>query len=235
MTNDLPVTSKRVDLTQLHPRFVERLRRFFADDRIAGHVQIVSACRSYAHQTRLFEKYKKRGGNLAADPDRVLPGGWRGSWRLEQEDGYCYAVDFRNRGGITNDRVNDIATEYGIVPTVKSREWWHHQPRNQNGWFSAPALTKDATTYYPPVDWAALVRLVDELGRQVAASPLRRGARGFAVEVTQRRLGALGYDTGPADGVFGRKTRRGVKGFQRVKGLKVDGVVGGKTWRAMWL
>ena len=79
------------------------------------------------------------------------------------------------------------------------------------------------------------MRLVDEIGRQVAASPLRRGARGFAVEVAQRRLGALGHDTGPADGVFGRKTRSAVKGFQRVKGLKVDGVVGGKTWRAMWL
>jgi len=234
MTDDLPVTSNRVDLTQLHPRFVERLRQFFADDRITGRVQIVSAGRSYAEQTRLFGKYKHRGGNLAADPDRVMPGGWRGSWHMEQEDGYCYAVDFRNGGGITNDRINDIATEYGIVPTIKHQEWWHHQPRNQYEWFES-ACAKDSTTYYPPVDWAALARLVEEIGRQVAASPLRRGARGFAVEIVQRRLGALGFDTGPADEVFGRKTRRAVKGFQRVKGLKVDGVVGGKTWRVMWL
>ena len=235
MTGDLPVTSNRVDLTQLHPRFVERLRRFFADPLIEGRVQIVSAGRSYAEQSRLFEKYKHRGGNLAADPNRVMPGGWRGSWHMEQEDGYCYAVDFRIvKKDVSTTYVTHHAKKYGLVPTVPS-EWWHFQPRDRHNWFDAPALATDSTTYYPPLDWAALVRMVEEIGRQVAASPLRRGARGFAVEVVQRRLGALGYDTGPADEVFGRKTRRAVKGFQRVKGLTVDGVVGGKTWRVMWL
>lgn len=39
---------------------------------------------------------------------------------------------------------------------------------------------------------------------------------------------------GKADGVFGEKTEAVTKKFQRQKGLKVDGLVGPKTWRAAW-
>lgn len=39
---------------------------------------------------------------------------------------------------------------------------------------------------------------------------------------------------GAIDGVFGTKTEAVVKKFQRQKGLKVDGLVGIKTWKAAW-
>ena len=49
----------------------------------------------------------------------------------------------------------------------------------------------------------------------------------------QRRLKALGYDTGPLDGVRGRLTIRAVKAFQRDRKLAVDGIAGPLTRAAL--
>lgn len=57
--------------------------------------------------------------------------------------------------------------------------------------------------------------------------------RGPDVAQVQQRLAALGYDPGPADGIFGRRTEAAVKSFQRSRGLVVDGIVGPGTWAAL--
>jgi hypothetical protein len=49
----------------------------------------------------------------------------------------------------------------------------------------------------------------------------------------QAALVELGYDPGPIDGIWGRKTRSAVRAFQRDAGLVADGVVGGRTRGAM--
>jgi hypothetical protein len=58
---------------------------------------------------------------------------------------------------------------------------------------------------------------------------LKRGDRGPAVGILQRRLGIA------ADGVFGPMTERAVKRFQRRRGLVPDGVVGPITRGALGL
>lgn len=45
----------------------------------------------------------------------------------------------------------------------------------------------------------------------------------------QKKLSALGYAPGPADGVMGHKTRKAVKKFQKSRGLKVTGVLDTNT------
>jgi peptidoglycan hydrolase-like protein with peptidoglycan-binding domain len=60
------------------------------------------------------------------------------------------------------------------------------------------------------------------------ASVVEKGDRGPKVERIQRALGLT-----PADGVFGKQTRRAVKRFQRRHGLTPDGVVGPATRRAL--
>ncbi|NUP10217.1 MAG: hypothetical protein HOW73_29560 [Polyangiaceae bacterium] len=62
---------------------------------------------------------------------------------------------------------------------------------------------------------------------------LRRGSFNASVGQVQRRLVALGYRVG-VDNDFGAETDRAVRGFQRTAGLEVDGVVGSRTWRALF-
>lgn len=59
---------------------------------------------------------------------------------------------------------------------------------------------------------------------------LRYNDRGDMVVQLQKRLNALGYDCGKADGIFGTLTRTAVKKFQKDKGIAVDGIVGPVTW-----
>ena len=62
---------------------------------------------------------------------------------------------------------------------------------------------------------------------------LKKGHRGDDVVTLQRVLSMKGYKLGGADGVFGRRTKRAVKRFQRRRGLKADGIVGPVTTRAL--
>jgi hypothetical protein len=62
---------------------------------------------------------------------------------------------------------------------------------------------------------------------------LRRGSRGPLVRRVQERLRAQGWGV-DIDGVFGPDTDGFVKRFQRRHGLLDDGVVGRKTWNALF-
>ena len=244
----IPTTSKRVRLDLLHPKMLTRLEHFFADGRIAGKVAVVSGVRSYADQKRLYKKYKAGTGNLAANPDRRFgPKGldgrgiWQGSWHMQQQqaDGYGHAVDFRIVGkGITTQEVNRIATSMGLRPTVAS-EWWHHQWRSASAdEFPAPALdhAPSEAVEAPEMDWAGIIAAVEKQKRQVARVPLRKGARGDAVRTLQLMLGHHGFDPGTPDGIYGRRTVRAVRAFQKSRKprLKPDGIAGAKTFNALF-
>ena len=62
---------------------------------------------------------------------------------------------------------------------------------------------------------------------------LKSGARGLAVSQLQEFLSAIGHDVGTIDGIFGPKTRAGIRQFQERQGLSPDGVVGPKTRSAI--
>jgi peptidoglycan hydrolase-like protein with peptidoglycan-binding domain len=62
---------------------------------------------------------------------------------------------------------------------------------------------------------------------------LKEGMKGADVKALQQRLAALKYYPGAADGSFGNDTIEAVWAFQEVQGLKVDGVVGAATARAL--
>ncbi len=63
----------------------------------------------------------------------------------------------------------------------------------------------------------------------VSLPTLRLGATGPSVVTLQNRLGIE-----PADGNFGPATQRAVKTYQSGHGLIADGVVGAKTWTALY-
>ena len=58
---------------------------------------------------------------------------------------------------------------------------------------------------------------------------LKQGSTGTDVKNLQNKLILLGYLTGKADGIFGRKTTAAVTAFQRANKLKADGIAGVKT------
>lgn len=60
-------------------------------------------------------------------------------------------------------------------------------------------------------------------------STLRRGSKGSQVTALQNKLNALGYNCGPADGIFGQATYNAVVNFQKTNNLTADGIVGPAT------
>lgn len=76
--------------------------------------------------------------------------------------------------------------------------------------------------YQPPVSTAPAYPML-----------LRRGAKGNFVRQFQQRLAERGWRIS-VDGIFGSQTEAIVRQFQREKGLVVDGLVGKKTWGALW-
>jgi len=86
------------------------------------------------------------------------------------------------------------------------------------------------------VDWDAIIQYFQDLRKQVDKAPIRRGARGLPVRLVQSRLNDRGFDAGVVDGIFGRRTKAAVKGFQESQGfLKVTGMVDGNTFGALFL
>jgi hypothetical protein len=63
---------------------------------------------------------------------------------------------------------------------------------------------------------------------------IRKGDKGKDVKIAQGRLTFHGYPVA-ADGVFGSGTEAKVMQFQQAKGLPSDGIVGPKTWDALFI
>ena len=68
----------------------------------------------------------------------------------------------------------------------------------------------------------------------MCASALSKiGSRSEEVRQIQQALKNKGYYTGSVDGIFGTLTKNAVTAFQRDNGLKVDGIAGKQTLKAL--
>lgn len=74
----------------------------------------------------------------------------------------------------------------------------------------------------------------EELEAPLARPILQRGSRGASVIELQRRLTALGFTPGAADGIFGSRTESAVKSLQRSRRITADGIVGSQTWSKLY-
>lgn len=76
----------------------------------------------------------------------------------------------------------------------------------------------------------------ESVGRRafvVLSQRWRHDYRRDVLEV-QQRLNVLGYDWVDPDGHYGPLTEAAVETFQRMQGLRIDGVVGPQTWHALF-
>lgn len=81
--------------------------------------------------------------------------------------------------------------------------------------------------------WSALVEAGFVLGNRLLYYK-RPMLRGDDVAALQRQLGALGFDAGRVDGIFGPETNDALSDFQRNVGLTVDdGILGPETLRIL--
>lgn len=72
-----------------------------------------------------------------------------------------------------------------------------------------------------------------EVDSQATARLLKLRDRGDRVRQLQIRLEKAGFSPGEIDGIFGQQTREAVLGFQRSRGLTVDGIAGRETLSAL--
>lgn len=97
------------------------------------------------------------------------------------------------------------------------------------GVLATPLVAGQLAYAKPSVSKVVQTRL---LSTAVNPASLEQGQQGARVSEIQRRLKKYGYLNGRVDGRFGPKTRQAVMIFQRRHGLKVDGIVGPRTWKA---
>jgi len=136
------------NLRGVHPTLEFRVRGLLSEPALKRY-GTYPAVRLYSKQKALYDKYKAGRGNLAANPDRILRTGanfpytWkpRGSWHMEQADGYGHAVDLRRPAGVTramaDKAVKPYLAKWGLKQTVRS-EWWHVQALTSSGWIDGP-------------------------------------------------------------------------------------------------
>ena len=82
---------------------------------------------------------------------------------------------------------------------------------------------------------AALNALLIALAQSAYADLYKRGSSGARVTEIQTRLKNWGYYDGEVDGIYGSRTERAVRWFQRQNGLSVDGQAGPQTLAALGL
>ena len=118
------------------------------------------------------------------------------------------------------------------------RGWIGRPPGAQNDHLHIE-VTPDTWTWASPIS----ERIVTGPPQTTQPAPVppypgqsvRKGSKAKdRVKLIQRELKMLGYNVGPVDAVFGSKTEAAVKAFQTDQALKVDGIVGPITWKALF-
>lgn len=114
---------------------------------------------------------------------------------------------------------------------VAAFEWRPYSGKNPHIHHFHLSVHKDAARYDDETPWSLDGAFSGVFGQVTlgVVPVLKIGAEGANVRKLQKALNAK---VGPVliDGSFGPKTLAAVRAFQAVEGLRVDGVVGPKTW-----
>ena len=225
----------KVTWNRLHPEFRRRIHLMMVAAQNAGtDLGIGTGFRSTAEQRRMFlDRYvvdpagkiswdgrrwsKKPGVAAAAPPGR--------SYHEETDQvGFAFAADM----------VGDLrwmhqhCARFGLKHFASvNNEPWHIQPvefPNSRSQWAGRQLSVFSISGAPVPDPQPNPALVFAYpGR-----PVRLGSKGVPVELVQAVVGAT------VDGDFGAATERRVKAWQKAHNLLDDGVVGARTWKAMF-
>lgn len=165
-------------------------------------------------------------------------------WNRKIWSVYNQAAGWRVYKG-PNPHTDHIHFSFSWAGAMKRTSWWTGQvapidygPCQLVAGQLAPKYTGPRYTPCPaPAPPPVAVPTTPKNG-QVKVSPLakyhntvlKKGSRGTAVKALQ---GALRMPTRYRTGFFGAITDTNVRKFQRARGLRADGVVGPRTWKAL--
>lgn len=245
----------KIDSDLLVPCGVQKFR--MAEPAARAMKALVAAAENAGHQVRATGTYRSYDQQVALFDSRYttkeLPGRptkkWNGVtyWQLPKtamaavpgtsNHGLGLAIDFAEEldGDAQVESVSEAfvawlirnAATYGYSAEAQSEPWhWRYVAGD-----ATPAavlafeggVPSPQPTPGPSHDCGACAR-----------KTVRFGAKGECVRKIQQHLANKGFDVGPADGAFGKKTLAAVKAFQKANGLVADGVVGPRqTWPAL--
>lgn len=136
-----------------------------------------------------------------------------------------------------------VTTCGNVVNGSKSRKWLKHGKSPHIDYGVLDKVSK------PIVSNSWIARLQQECNNQGYSSQTVDGiagnktlagcpllgtkSRGKITALLQEYLNGLGYDCGKIDGINGKNTQKAIKKFQQDNGLRADGIVGLKTWKAI--
>jgi N-acetylmuramoyl-L-alanine amidase len=81
--------------------------------------------------------------------------------------------------------------------------------------------------------WVYRNHITSQISMEAGTILLKWGSRGSEVKTVQTKLKRWGFYKGNVDGIYGWRTAISVRAFQRKHGLKVDGIVGNATAKAL--
>jgi hypothetical protein len=109
----------------------------------------------------------------------------------------------------------------------------HLEVTNETWHWDTPV--EDRLTSGPPAAAAAEPTFTAAQVPPYPGTSTKKGSKAKArVRQIQQRLADLGYKVGPVDGIFGNMTHQAVWNFQNDAGEYCDGIVGPKTWAALF-
>lgn len=110
----------------------------------------------------------------------------------------------------------------GLLPAIcETESHWRPTAKGAHGEIGICQIKPDTVRMFCP-------------SCETAGENLYQGMRGSKVGRVQGALVRAGFKPGTIDGVFGLKTHISLTLFQKSRGLTPDGIVGAKTWRALF-
>jgi hypothetical protein len=136
-----------------------------------------------------------------------------------------------SRQVINDARVTYVIWNSEIYNRARAAEGWRvytgSNPHNHHMHVSIEANSRNDLAPWP---WSGAIPVVLV---PYPGTPLRQGSQGQTVRTVQQRLKDRGKPL-IVDGFFGPHTHQLITVFQQEKHLNPDGIVGPKTWSALW-